>query len=66
MVVWLLNVLITLVLLGIVFYLAVTILGALGLAVPQRVQQLIALLVLLLVLLWFFTGQPMLITFPTR
>jgi hypothetical protein len=64
MIVWLLNVLITLVVLGIVFWLAVAVLSALGVTVPPRILQLIGLLVLLIVVLWFFTGQPLLITFP--
>ena len=50
------SLLIYLVVIGIVFWLAVYVLGAIGVAVPPRVIQLIGVLVLLLVILWFIQG----------
>lgn len=56
MVASILSLLIYLVILGLVFYLAVYVLGALGITVPQKVVQLVGVLVVLLVLLSFFGG----------
>ena len=51
-----LSLLIYLVVLGIVFYLIIYVLKALGITVPTKVIQLVGVLVLLLVILWFFQG----------
>ncbi len=51
-----LTLLIYLVVLGIIGYLVVYVLGVLGITLPPRVVQLVGVLILLLVVLWFFTS----------
>ena len=53
MAVALIHFLILLLVIGLFFWLAVWVLGLIGIAIPQRVLQIVAAIVFLIILLWF-------------